>query len=192
MFEKFSNFWNNNGFEIILALCLGFLIIYGFYRFVTKGKGKWDEIKDIKNIKNYSNNYVPPTYNQNKKKPPKESKGEIECKRILEKIFNKPFNKIRPNFLNNPVTGGEFNLEIDCYNNDLRLGIEYSGRQHYEYIPFFHKNKEAFYNQKYRDELKRRICKDNNINLIEVPYTVKVEHIENYLVNELRRHGYLK
>lgn len=188
MFEKFSNFWNNNGFEIILGLCLAFFIIYGFYRFVTKEKGKWDNIKDIRNYSNSS----PPTYIQNKKKPPKESKGEIECKRILEKIFNKSFNKIRPNFLNNPVTGGEFNLEIDCYNSDLRLGIEYSGRQHYEFIPFFHKNKEAFYNQKYRDELKRRMCKDNNINLIEVPYSVKIENIENYLVNELRKHGYLK
>lgn len=194
MFEKFSNFWNDNGFEIALGLCIAFLIIYGLYRFVTRKSGNWDTFNSIHSSLKTSNtnpNNNPNTPFNGKRKPPKESKGEIECKRVLERIFNKPFNKIRPNFLNNPVTGGEFNLEIDCYNSDLRLGIEYSGRQHYEYIPFFHKNKEAFYNQKYRDELKRRICKDNNINLIEVPYTVRIEHIENFLVNELRKNGYL-
>ena len=114
----------------------------------------------------------------------KDSRGEIECRRVLEKIFKRPFNKIRPNFLNNPVTDGNYNLELDCYNDDLKIAVEYSGRQHYEYTPYFHKNKEAFYNQKYRDELKKRMCKDNGIILIEVPYTVKIENIEQFLVNK--------
>ena len=55
--------------------------------------------------------------------------------------------------------------------------------EHYKYTPFFHKNKEAFYNQKYRDELKRRMCKDNGIYLIEIPNTVKLEDIEHFLTN---------
>jgi hypothetical protein len=59
-------------------------------------------------------------------------------------------------------------------------------------VPYFHKNKEAFYNQKYRDELKKRMCKDNGIILIEVPYTVKEHEIEDFLINELRKHRYLK
>jgi hypothetical protein len=183
MFTKIKKIWENNGFEILIALCLAFLIIYGVYRIFTNKKGSWSKtyttysVKDINNLKVNSNN---------KKKPPKESKGELECKRVLEKIFNKPFNKHRPNFLNNPVTGGEFNLELDCYNDEIGLAVEYSGKQHYEYIPFFHKNKEAFYNQKYRDELKRRMCKDNNIILIEVPYTVKIEDIENFILKRLK------
>jgi hypothetical protein len=115
-----------------------------------------------------------------------DSKGEIECRRVLEKIFNKPFNKARPNFLNNPVTGGNFNLELDCYNEDLQIAVEYNGLQHYKYVPYFHKNNEAFLNQKYRDDMKRRICKDENIILIEVPYTVKVENIERFIKDELR------
>ncbi|MDB4726515.1 hypothetical protein OAF54_03670 [bacterium] len=122
------------------------------------------------------------------KKPKKDSSGEIECKRVLEKLFNKPFNKIRPNYLRNPVTStkaSSHNLEIDCYNDELKLGVEYNGRQHYEYVPFFHRNKDAFYNQKYRDELKRIYCKENGIKLIEVPYTVKVPDIENYIIKQL-------
>ena len=65
--------------------------------------------------------------------------------------------------MNNEVTGGSYNLEIDCYNHELRLGVEYDGAQHYKYNPYFHKNKEAFYNQKYRDKLKEYMCKENNI-----------------------------
>ena len=48
------------------------------------------------------------------------------------------------------------------------------------------KNKEAFYNQKYRDELKRRMCKDNGVYLIQVPDTVKIENIENFIKDKLR------
>ena len=70
----------------------------------------------------------------------------------------------------------------------MRLGVEYHGKQHYEYVPYFHKNKEAFYNQKYRDELKKRMCKDNGIILIEVPYTVKEQDIENFLTKQIRKY----
>ncbi len=63
------------------------------------------------------------------------------------------------------------------------------GAQHYKFIPHFHKNKEAFRNQQYRDELKRRMCDDNNVTLIEVPYTVK--DIPTYLYNKLKPLGYL-
>ena len=122
--------------------------------------------------------------------PGKTSKGEIECKRVLENYFNKPFDKERPGFLNNPVTGSKHNLELDCFNKELGLAVEYSGRQHYHYVPFFHKNKEVFYNQKYRDELKRRMCKDNGVVLIEVPYTVKHKNIETFLKKELYNRGY--
>jgi len=38
--------------------------------------------------------------------------------------------------------------------------------------------------------MKRRICKDYNITLIEVPYTIKVENIESYLIQELRKNNF--
>ena len=72
----------------------------------------------------------------------------------------------------------------------MRLAVEYNGAQHYKYIPYFHRNKEHFMNQKYRDDMKRRICKENGIMLVEVPYTVKIDDIYGYLQKELRRLGF--
>ena len=73
----------------------------------------------------------------------------------------------------------------------MKLAFEYQGQQHYKYIPYFHKNKEAFQNQKYRDYMKRNMCKDNGITLIEVPYDVKHHEIENYIGKELVKFGFL-
>lgn len=173
MFNKLKDIWNEHGFEILVGLSVLVIIVVAIFR---KGKkGTWTS----------GYRYIPRVKN-NGRAPPKESKGEAECRRVLMEVFRKPFPKARPNFLNNPVTGGNYNLELDCYNQELRLAVEYNGAQHYKYIPYFHKNKEAFINQKYRDELKRRMCQDNGITLIEVPHTIPVSDIRSYLISRMR------
>ena len=187
MFTRIINIWNSHGFEIILGLCVAFIIIFGLYYKLSGKKGNFS-----KRV------YIPPSFSSKKHKgystepvkKQKDSKGETECRKVLEYMFRKPFNKARPDFLRNPVTGGNFNLELDCYNRELRLAVEYNGAQHYKYIPYFHRNKEHFMNQKYRDDMKRRICKENGIMLVEVPYTVKIDDIYGYLQKELRRLGF--
>ena len=67
-----------------------------------------------------------------------QSKGELECRRVMEKLFKRPFPNRRPLFLLNNITGKK--LEIDCCNEDVQIGVEYNGRQHYEYIKGMHKN----------------------------------------------------
>uniref|UniRef100_A0A6C0E0X3 DUF2726 domain-containing protein n=1 Tax=viral metagenome TaxID=1070528 RepID=A0A6C0E0X3_9ZZZZ len=179
LFYKIKEFWNEYDFEIVICCLLVFFLILALYRKLTGQTGSWSN-GYFYNRSIFKNNDKPQHFKR-------DSKGEVECRRVLEAIFRKPFNKARPDFLNNPVTGGNYNLELDCYNEDLRIAVEYSGKQHYEYVPFFHKNKEAFYNQKYRDDMKRRICKDNGITLIEVPHTVKIENIEQFLKDELKQ-----
>lgn len=181
MFDKLRNYWNNNGFEILIVLSL--VIITFLALFSIGKKGSWS---------NYYR-YNPRMVNKNRfnrRSPPKDSSGELECRRVLEELFKKPFNKARPNFLRNPVTGNSFNLELDCYNSEMKLACEYSGAQHYKYIPFFHRNKDAFTNQKYRDFMKKTFCQRNGVTLIEVPYTVKKHEIRSFLVRELRKRGY--
>ena len=183
--ENFRKKWEDNGMIFLVVISLVFLCIYAIFRVGKRGsfsehayESIWiDEIKATQ---------------QNKQKPTKQrqdSAGEIICREYLQQRFNRPFNKIRPDFLKNNVTGG-YNLELDCYNPELRLAIEYNGVQHYKYTPYFHRNKEAFMNQKYRDEMKRERCRMNRIHLVEVPYTVPRDKIESYLESELIKLGF--
>ena len=177
------DFLKDYSFELIFGVCIALIILFSIYRKYKGEKGSWST-KYFYDSKTSSSFVDKNDFKTNRVRT--DSKGEIECRRVLEKIFNKPFNKARPNFLNNPVTGGHFNLELDCYNDELQIAVEFNGQQHYKYVPYFHKNNEAFLNQKYRDDMKRRMCKDENIILIEVPYTVKLENIERFIKDELK------
>ena len=58
------------------------------------------------------------------------SKKQKLCNDILEEYYNKHFFSVRPNWLKNYETG--YNLELDCYNDELKVALEYNGEQHYE------------------------------------------------------------
>ena len=165
----FDKLWKKYGFEITIGVTILTILLLALFRIGKKGT--------------WSTSYILPS--KPNRKPPQESKGEVECRRVLEEYFSKPFNKARPNFLRNPVTSpdiGSINLELDCYNPELKLAVEYNGIQHYKYIPYFHKSKEAFQNQKYRDYMKRELCEKNGITLIEVPYTIKIPEIKSFIM----------
>lgn len=167
----------------LLVGCLGIMMLVLIHKKLTRQKGTWTKNLNFKNIYLYNS----PQQSQSGNRT--ESRGELECRKFLETVFQVPFSKARPSFLRNPVTGN--NLEIDCYNPILRLGVEYNGKQHYSYTSYFHRNKEASLNQQYRDELKRRMCLENNVNLIEVPYTIKISDIGPFLSFKLKQLGYL-
>lgn len=176
----------------------------------TKGlQGSWDSKKDIEEfaiimggnenteIKNstshyskqqkFSNRYLPTSF---VKKETNESLGEQICRNHLENRLKTTFVNKRPNFLKNDVTNR--NLELDCYSEKLKLALEYNGKQHYEFIPKFHNTRADFFNQKYRDDIKKRLCMENGIDLIEVPYTVSHEDIPMYIDQALEKLGKIK
>jgi very-short-patch-repair endonuclease len=72
-------------------------------------------------------------------------------------------------------------LPFDFYIEKNRTAIEYDGRQHFE--PVY--GDEQLEIQKYIDNLKNQYCKKNGIKLIRVPYTMKKEDIEPYILKEL-------
>jgi hypothetical protein len=91
---------------------------------------------------------------------------ENKAREIFEKIFNKPFIKVRPKFLKNLATGR--NLELDGYNDELKIAFEYDGRTHYEEWDPNNPGKLAYVRE--NDILKEKLCKENGILLIRIPY----------------------
>lgn len=174
-----SEWWDDNGiYCIIIGSVIGIILFYLFCR------NRESSIHPDVQLYFSSDK----DYTKRKRRAPVESKGEMICKDVAVRLFNKPFQKIRPDFLKNEKTGN--NLEIDIYNDELKLGIEYSGKQHYEYTPYLHKNYQAFLEQVERDKIKEQKCKENGINLIVVPYTIKHDNIESYLHKKIRDFGY--
>lgn len=193
IFKKIEYIWENYGFEFLVVLSFIFILLYGFYNCLKGRNGSWS------NKQYYDYNIRNPHENLNSLKSQSqfqsqrnfgESKGEIECRRVLEHFFKRPFNKSRPDFLRNEVTGNINNLELDCFNQELKLAVEYNGIQHYKFTPYFHKSHEHFLTQKYRDYMKRNLCRDAGITLIEVPYTVQNNKIYDYLRLQLINNGF--
>jgi hypothetical protein len=110
-------------------------------------------------------------------------KTEKMCRKILERHFNAEFPSARPEFLKSPVT--KKNLELDCYNPDLKIALEYNGKQHYTYTPHFHRSKKDFYSQVHRDDWKRNKCKELGIKLIEVPYWISQNELEDWILSKV-------
>ena len=113
--------------------------------------------------------------------------GELISKCFLQHIFEKPFIKIRPIWLR---TENNTLLELDAYNEELKLACEYNGIQHYKYIEYFHKSEEKFKKQKERDQVKLKLCKENEVDLIVIPFDIVNENILPYIVKELKDIGY--
>lgn len=67
-------------------------------------------------------------------------------------------------------------LPFDFYLPEINTAIEYDGRQHFEAVDFFG-GKEAFAIRQRCDEIKNTYCKENNIRLIRLPYTMSQEEI---------------
>jgi len=102
---------------------------------------------------------------------------------VLELVFNEPFPKVRPDWLKNPKTGR--NLELDCYNSKLQIALEYNGEQHYNPKAAYSKGEEWFKEQQERDKFKQQKCKELNIHLIIVPHTVKKKDLYKYIIDRL-------
>lgn len=90
---------------------------------------------------------------------------------VSEYFPNHTFEQTRHAFLvNNEWKDRRNNLELDYYCKELKLAFEYDGRQHYVFIPHFHRTEETFLEQQQRDKIKDTSCIDNDICLIRCPW----------------------
>lgn len=107
------------------------------------------------------------------------SKGEILISSILKDldIVFEPQYKI---IINSHTCYIDFKF---TYNNIIYY-IEYNGEQHYVPIEHFG-GKTKFQKQVLRDTNVRNYCKENNITLIEIPYTMNDKDIYSTIVKQI-------
>ena len=188
MFDKYKQLWNDYGMEILAFLSLIIIIILFIYNFITKKNGTFSKSLNFnKNI--LFRNLPKDSFYNYREHTLRDSKLELACKYHLENIFQKPFYKIRPNFLKNHETGR--NLEIDLFNKDLGLAVEIQGIQHYKFSPRFHLTQQNFIDQQLRDQMKAQKCKNFGITLIEIPYNIKERELHSYLIKKLRENNFI-
>lgn len=111
------------------------------------------------------------------------SVGEKCAHKTLEYIYKKKFCKARPNWL---VNNEGNTIELDCYCEEVSTALEYNGKQHYVYTPYFHKSENDFKKIQEHDKIKIKECASRNINLIIVPYTVKYYDLYEYILSKCK------
>jgi len=112
------------------------------------------------------------------------NKTELKCRTIFENLLGKTFPNLRHEFIRNPKTGRK--LELDGYCDELKLAFEYDGE--YNYKPIV--SEEKLEEQLYREQIKTKVCIDNGIVLIRIPYWKK-NSLEEYIKSELNEKYYL-
>lgn len=98
------------------------------------------------------------------------SKGEEKIKQILlankiaflQEVSFSDLHGSKNNLL-------RFDFEVDR-NNKILFLLEFDGRQHFEYVPYFHKSLSNFSKAKEWDRRKNSYCLRNNIMLLRIPF----------------------
>ena len=103
------------------------------------------------------------------------------CTSIFEYIFEKEFMKVRPKWLDD---NEDNRLELDGYNEELKIAFEYNGPQHYMHIHNMTDTLQSLLKVKKNDLIKMRKCKIMNIKLIIIPYWIKINDMYNYVINQ--------
>lgn len=85
-----------------------------------------------------------------------------------------------------PWLKAKSNLEIDCYNDSLKLGLEHHGQQHYEPCEHMHRPLSQYDEQVARDCIKEELCKQNGVDLIIVPYSIHMFKIRPFIREKLQ------
>ena len=114
---------------------------------------------------------------------PQCSQGKFErlSRSFFEEIFQKEFPKERPSWL---VNSRGNKMELDGYNKDLKLAFEAQGEQHYRAVTHFNQILDDL-EQRIRDDLRKvELCKQNDVTLIQVPYFISPNNMQQYITNQ--------
>jgi len=174
-----TEWWNRHGFTVILIISILFFVVCRITQLHKKSLGI---------------SAISVGFENTPKKKRNTRKTEDKCREIIERIFRKPFPSVRPSFLRNPETGK--NLECDMMNGEEMLCVERQGEQHYKKVAHFHRDDDpmngTFAKQLQRDALKRKLLAQAGFALIEIPYTVHYDSLEEYIPEVLSKYPKFK
>jgi len=187
--NKRVQYWLLNLLHLETLVILGviFLIIY------FKWFAKIEDI-DIEKLKSDFFGHVGNIKVDKKTKKPKINKHEERCREIFEEIFDTRFKSVRPEWLKNPVSN--MNLELDGFAPEIKtklgrgLAFEYDGEQHSKYNKHFHRSgPDEFIYQTRKDSWKDLKCKEKGVMLIRIPHFVAFQDLERFIKTKLRNEG---
>jgi len=114
------------------------------------------------------------------------TKSEANVIRMLEDLTGASFPTVNPNWLR---WKGR-TLELDGYNEKLKIALEFSGPLHTKWFPE-REPYEKYFDRVVKDIVKLRVCKKNNVNLIVVDMILPSKHWRDYLESRLYDIGFL-
>jgi hypothetical protein len=108
------------------------------------------------------------------------SKSEARAIKILEGIIGDTFPTVNPHWL---LYNGR-TLELDGYNKDKRLALEFSGPLHTKWFPD-RESYTKYFERIVKDKVKITSCKANGVDLIVLDMTLPNKHWYNYIKSRL-------
>ena len=112
--------------------------------------------------------------------------SERLCRAIFEHLYDDLFARCRPTWL---IGEKGVPLELDGYNEKLKIAFEYQGIQHFQPVVKFKVCGERLRAIRARDDLKKSITQARGVVLIRIPYTVEHCKLEEYIRQQLKNHG---
>ncbi len=111
------------------------------------------------------------------------SKSEEIARATFEHLFQVPFRKIRPKWLRN--SRGRI-MEIDGYSDELKIGFEYQGIQHFKDIGLYSTDVDVRIQD---DALKYKLCEANGIKLFYLTYEDSYEDYPRRIKEQAENFG---
>lgn len=109
------------------------------------------------------------------------SKLEDRVIAIIEKITQKKFKSIHPDWLRDPEM--DVPLELDGYNDELKVAVEVQGPGHIKPIPG--ESYEKYLRRITRDQYKKEQCAKHGITLIVMDYRISPHNMWSYIKSRL-------